>query len=110
MLLNIHNDKDTKIEDLKGEEQDIRKRYKIVEEDDLVELETAWDDVSGAVLDPRKVRQARREELKYVHKMSLYKKVPTSECLQRTGNQPISVRVRLTHQEVQACRARDKHS
>ena len=42
------------------------KKYKIVEDEDEHELEMAWDDVSGATLDPKEVRRARREEIEYV--------------------------------------------
>ena len=52
----------------------------------------AWDDVSGAALDPQTVKRARQEELEYVHKMSVYQKVPISECVMRTGRQPLIVR------------------
>ena len=55
-------------------------------------METAWDDVSGAALDPQKVKQARREEIEYVRKMSLYQKVPIKECVRETRRQTISVR------------------
>ena len=56
-------------EELKPEEQVTRDKYKTVEEEDPKELEIAWDDVFGAALDPKKVREARKEELEYVHKM-----------------------------------------
>ena len=42
--------------------------------------EEAWDDVSGAPLDPQEVRRARREEIDYVHKLNLYDKVPVEEA------------------------------
>ena len=38
------------------------------------------------------VFSARKEEIEYVHKMKLYDKVPITECRQRTGKGPISVR------------------
>ena len=41
-------------------------KYKTVEEDDTEELEIVWDDVSGAELDPGKVRKFREEEIQYV--------------------------------------------
>ena len=71
MLMNITNEDKTTSRELKKEENMVRSKYKIVEEDDSVELECAWDDVSGAALDPQKVRKARQEEIEYVHKMSL---------------------------------------
>ena len=56
--------------------ENLRKKYMIVEEDDTEALETVWDDVSGATLDPKRVREARQDEMAYVHKMRLYDKVP----------------------------------
>ena len=67
-------------------------QYKTMDENNEEEMELAWDDVSGAELDPNKVKQARQEEIAYVTKMNLYTKVPITECLQRTGKQPIAVR------------------
>ena len=60
MRLNINNDKNTISEELRREEQSIKKKYRTIEEDNIEELEMAWDDVSGAALDPKKVRQARK--------------------------------------------------
>ena len=54
--------------------------------------EYAVDDVSGALLDPKMVKKARAEEIEYVRTMKLYTKVPISECLNKTGKQPIAVR------------------
>ena len=56
------------------------------------EEEYAVDDVSGAFLDPKMVKKARADEIEYVRTMKLYTKVPISECLNRTGKQPIAVR------------------
>ena len=67
-------------------------RYRTVEEDNEEELQQAWDDVTGAALDPKEVRRARREEIEYVQKMQFYTKVPKSECIKETGKSPISVR------------------
>ena len=44
----------------------------------------AWDDVSAAPLDPKKVQEARQVEMRYVHDMGVYKRVPRSQ-LQATG-------------------------
>ena len=55
-------------------------------------LMEAWDDIHGKKLDPKKVRTARREEIGYYYKMKMHDKVPISECLARTGQQPIGVR------------------
>ena len=59
--------------------RELRKQYKTVEEDYDEEMELAWDDVSGAELNPKASRQARKEEIYYVRKMKLYNKVPISE-------------------------------
>ena len=55
-------------------------------------MEEAWDHVSGAQLDPKAVKEARKEEVGYIHNMNLYTKVPISECRNKTGKPPISVR------------------
>ena len=52
----------------------------------------AWDDVSGAELNPKEVKKARAEEIEYVRRMNLYTKVPISECYAKTGRAPITVR------------------
>ena len=55
-------------------------------------LMEAWDDVNGKALNPAKVKNARKEEIGYYYKMKMYDKVPISECIARTGKQPIGVR------------------
>lgn len=55
-------------------------------------LEVAWDDVSGKYLNPDEVRKARAAEIEYYRKMGVYKKVPITECLAKTGQRPIGVR------------------
>ena len=45
----------------------------------------AWSDVSGAMLDPDLVKEARKAEMVHVQKMNLYEKVPNSECYTETG-------------------------
>ena len=72
-------------------QKELQRHYKTFEEDDEVMLE-AFDDVSGATLDPRKVQQARREEVEYVRQMGLYTKVPIIECRRGKGKNPITVR------------------
>ena len=78
--------------DMKDESNELRQQYRTVEEEDHIELGMAWDDVSGAELDPTAVRKARAEEIDYVHNMSLYTKVPIEECYKKTGRAPITVR------------------
>ena len=69
---NVNEDGGTDTKQIMEEAKRIQKSYQTVEEDDQPQLETAWDDVSGAELDPKAVRQARREEIEYVRKMNLY--------------------------------------
>ena len=52
----------------------------------------AWDDVTGAMLDPDLVMEARKAEMVYFKKMNVYEKVPKSECQKETGKAPIGVR------------------
>ena len=81
--------------ELRGAGEEIKRwenKCKTVEEDLSAKMEAAWDDVSGAALDLERVKQARKEDIEYVHKMGLYQKVPVSECVRATGRQPISAR------------------
>lgn len=78
--------------DLRKAADELKKSYRTVEEDLSEQLEEAWDDVSGAQLNPKAARAARNEEIEYIHKMKLYSKVPTSLCYQRTQKAPISIR------------------
>ena len=71
--------------------EELHERCKATEEDNDDEMAVAWDDVSGAALDPNKVRATRAEELEYVRKMDFYTKVPVNECLEQIGKQFISV-------------------
>ena len=43
--------------------------------------EEAWDDVSGACLDPREVRKARMEEIRYVRKKKVWVKMSRQEAM-----------------------------
>ena len=60
------------------------------EEEDQIWLE-AYDDVIGAQVDPKKVQQARQEEVDYVRGMHLCDNVPITECRAKTGKNPIIV-------------------
>ena len=44
-------------------QQQLNLEYPTVEEDQTAELEAAWDDVTGAALDPAGVKRARKEEM-----------------------------------------------
>ena len=63
--------------------QGMKQQYRTVEEDHDTEMEIAWDDVSGAELNPKEVKKARQEEIQYVRKINLYDKVPIEECYSR---------------------------
>ena len=52
----------------------------------------AWDDVSGQELDPKLMKAARREEIKYFKEMGVYDKVDIAEAWKATGKAPIAVR------------------
>ena len=70
----------------------LAEEYPTAETDDSCTMEQAWDDVTGAELTPSMVKQARKEEVGYVRKMGLYRKVLVSECWGRIGKKPIQVR------------------
>ena len=74
------------------EAENIKTKYKTIEEDNDDTLEIAWDDVSGAELDPKVVRRASGEEIWYVRKLNVYTKVPIQECYMKIGKTPITVR------------------
>lgn len=62
------------------------------EEDSSDERWEAWDDVSGACLDPELVRAARGEELKEFGRVGVWKIRPITECVRVTGKRPIGTR------------------
>ena len=70
------------------EKDEILQLVKLAEEIDHPELEAAYDDVSGALLDPEQVYKARLEEVEYIRGMKLYDEVPNDECWQVTGKAP----------------------
>jgi len=47
------------------------------------ELEKAWDDITGAELDYGEVVKARRQEIDYVHKKNVWKKITRAEATRR---------------------------
>ena len=73
-------------------EQQLREEFKTVESTEDPRMEAAWDDVTGAELDPAQVKSARVDEIKYIRKMRLYTKVDKVECWNKTGKMPIKVR------------------
>ena len=78
--------------DLMEVAKELQAKYEIVEEPEDERFSVAWDGVSGAELHPEKVRKARAEEVEFVRKMRLYDKVLISQCYQKTGRAPITVR------------------
>ena len=54
--------------------------------------EWATDDVTGKVLNREAVDEARREEIQFMKKIGVYKEVPITECIKKTGKGPMSTR------------------
>ena len=72
--------------------QQLAEEFQIVETEDSETMEVAWDDVTGAELDPAQVKRARLDEVKYIRNMKLHSKVDKNECWMETGKSPIKVR------------------
>ena len=51
-----------------------------------------WDSVTGTLLDPIKVWEARAEEMKWVKKQELWDVVDESQCWSETGKGPITLK------------------
>ena len=92
LLANIESERETTSKELMKEVGKLKERYQTVEEEEDINDEEVWGDVSGAPFDPQEIKRARREEIEYVRKTNLYEKVPISEAYQQTGKAPISVR------------------
>ena len=45
--------------------------------------DSAWDDLTGEVLDPKEVRRARMKELGYIHQKRVRKRIPRKEAIKR---------------------------
>jgi hypothetical protein len=56
-----------------------------------VSAEVFYDHVNGGELDPDKVREARKEEIRFFIKMIVYEKVPRNRCI-RLNKSPIKLR------------------
>lgn len=63
-----------------------------VEEEHDEGLEAAWGDVSGAALEPKMVKAARRQEIEFAREMQSYDTAPAAECKRATGQMQIMVR------------------
>ena len=70
----------------------IQEEMGTVEEEDGNEFLEAYDDVRGAMLDPKKVYAARMDEVKCIYGMKLYDKVPVSECWANIGKAPTGIK------------------
>ena len=91
-LTRMEHDENQSSRNIMNVAKQIKEEYRTDEEDDPVELEIAWDDVSGAELDPKMARKAREQEIQYVRKMELYEKVLMSQCYETIVKAPISER------------------
>ena len=82
------------LEDGRLSELQIHSAGPVAEEPVLTEdvWEEFWDTVNGGHLDPAGVKQARKEELAWVHKSDLYDVVPRSECFEETGRKPVDLK------------------
>ena len=61
------------------------------EQIDYADVE-AFDDLTGARLDPDMMRTARKDEIAYFRARQVYEKVATQECWDVTGKAPIATR------------------
>ena len=61
-------------------------------EDEQLEEETVYDDLTGKVLKYKKVLEARMNEVEALIKMGVWETVPIATCLSRTGRRPIKGR------------------
>ena len=52
----------------------------------------AWDDLKMTEMDPKKVKEARDEEMKFLKKEEVYEKCDIKDCIDKTGRGPTSVR------------------
>jgi hypothetical protein len=64
----------------------------VMAEEQTMNWEEFWDDISGEPLDPLGVHNARKEEMAEIAKHKVYTKVPLTECWEKTGKAPIGVR------------------
>ena len=56
------------------------------------EVARMFDDLTGLDLDPREVKEARKEEMAFVKGLRVYEEKPIEECWERTGKNPIGTR------------------
>ena len=63
----------------------MKNQYKTVEDDNGDEMDIAWDDVSGATLDPKAVRRARMKEFEYIPNKEVWVNMSQQEALRLRG-------------------------
>ena len=63
-----------------------------VEEDNDLDLELVWDDVSGGALAPNAAGSVHQEEFEYSREMRLYDKVSIRDCRGEAGQSAITDR------------------
>ena len=90
LLANVQMDNNTTSNELLRETKKLKNTHKTIEEEDRCDNEEIWGDVSSAPLEPQEIKRAKREEIEYVHKMTLYDKVFINEAHQQTRKGPIS--------------------
>ena len=73
LISSVNVDESSDAKQMATEANSINEKHKTVEEDNNEELEIAWDDVSGADLDPKAAGRARAEEIECVQDGFLYK-------------------------------------
>ena len=54
--------------------------------------ETAWNDVKEGQLEVKEVKAARKEEVGYMENRRIWSMTPVSECWEKLGKAPVSVR------------------
>eukprot|EP00971_Amphidinium_carterae_P105954 2098523-Amphidinium_carterae.2 len=70
----------------RGQTLEAREAASAVEQDEYV------DDIYGTLLNPELVRTARQLEVDWIKSREVYKRVPLSECFERTGKKPLSMK------------------
>ena len=56
------------------------------------EMNEAWDDVNGGELPLEDVTATRKEEIEYMQGRGIWKLAPLTECWNKTGKDPVTVR------------------
>ena len=75
---------DTKIEEYETQEEMVKKvPNKKNDEDRECEWLQAWDDITGADLNPTEVRRARIKEVGYIKSMEVWVKITRAEAIKR---------------------------